>query len=86
MSHPQHHAWLFSLDAFDTVVALRQLRIRSVPPMMEWIPDDWLDLAIEIAMDYRDEQGLFKNSPEQIAAEVWERMKPDGTFLPEGED
>ena len=82
MSHPRHHAWLFSSDAFDTVVALRQLRVRSVPPMFEWIPDDWLDLAIDIAMESRDEQGWFRYSPEQIAAEVWERMKPEDTYLP----
>jgi len=50
--------------------------------MLEWIPDEWLDAAIEIGMDSRDEQGWFRYSPEQIAWEVWERMKPIDTYLP----
>lgn len=81
MKHPKHHAWLFSSDAFECVVELRSLRIRSVPPMYEWIPDDWLDAAIEIAMESRDQQGWFHYTPAQIAMEVWERMKPAETFL-----
>lgn len=85
MSHPKHHAWLFSADAFDCVVALRQLRVRSIPPMYEWIPDEWLDAAIEIAMSYRDNEGWYRNTPEQVAEEAWERMKPVDTYLP-GED
>ena len=85
MSHPKHHTWLFSADAFDCVVALRQLRVRSIPPMYDWIPDEWLDAAIEIAMSSRDNEGWFRYTPEQIAEEVWERMKPVDTYLP-GED
>ena len=50
--------------------------------MLEWIPDERLDAAIEIGMDSRDEQGWFRYSPEQIAWEVWERMKPVDTYLP----
>ena len=82
MTHPRHHTWLFSTDAFECVVALRQLRIRSIPPMYEWIPNDWLDAAIEIAMSSRDEQGWFRHTPEEVALEVWERMKPEDTYLP----
>jgi hypothetical protein len=53
--------------------------------MYDWIPDEWLDAAIEIAMSSRDQEGWFRYTPEQIAEEVWARMKPVDTYLP-GED
>jgi hypothetical protein len=85
MFHPKYHVWLFSTDAFECAVTLRHLRAHSVPPMPEWIPDEWLDAAIEVAMTTRDDQGWFRYTGEQVAEEVWARMKPIDTYL-QGEE
>jgi hypothetical protein len=83
MSHPKHHAWLFSSHAFETASELRAFRVHSKPPLDPYIPDQWLDMAIEIAMQHRDEnQGFFYIEPSELAFQVWEVMRPDGCELP----
>jgi len=81
MPHPRRHAWLFSLDAIECVEILGELRVRSVPSLDRWIPDDWLDLAIEIALTSQDSKRNFRYPPEEIAQQVWEYLKPKNTYL-----
>jgi hypothetical protein len=81
MSHPRHHAWLFSQDAIECVQILGELRVLSVPPMGRWIPNEWLDTAIDIAMGSQTAKGHFRYSPEEIAQQVWETLKPLNTHL-----
>jgi hypothetical protein len=81
MSHPKHHNWLFSIDAVECVEIMKRLRAKSVPALSEWIPNEWLDAAIEIGACSEDNEGWFRSSPEEIAFEVWQRLKPDDTYL-----
>jgi hypothetical protein len=81
MSHPRYHAWLFSQDAIECARVLGELRVLSVPPMGRWIPSEWLDTAIDIAMDSQDAEGYFRYSPEEVAQQVWEILKPTNTHL-----
>jgi hypothetical protein len=82
MSHPKHHAWLFSSHAFETALEIIQFRLHSKPRLDGRVPDLWLDKAIEIAMAHRNENnGVFEIEPAELALQVWEIMRPDGCDL-----
>jgi hypothetical protein len=49
--------------------------------MGRWIPNEWLDTAIDIAMGSQTAKGHFRYSPEEIAQQVWEILKPTNTHL-----
>ena len=81
MSHPKHHFWLMSNDAVECVVIMQRLRAKSVPVLSEWIPNEWLDAATELGASSEDNEGWFRATPEEIAFDVWERLKPEDTYL-----
>ena len=81
MSHPKHHNWLFSIDAVECVRIMQRLRAKSVPALSEWIPSEWLDAAIELGASSEDNEGWFRSTPEEIAFDVWQQLKPEDTYL-----
>lgn len=83
--HPLHHEWLFSIDAIECCTEMADLRNNSIPKLESLIPDDWLEMAIDIAMTVDPSlDGQWRN-PKEIAYTVWLKLRPPGTslFVPE---
>lgn len=79
--HSFHHEWLLSTDAIICCNELAQLRKNSIPELNPVLPDDWLEMAIDVAIAYDPDLDGQWRDPKEIAYTVWLKKRPPGTKL-----
>lgn len=79
--HPLHHEWLMSIDAIICCQELAELRRNSIPALNPTLPDDWLEMAIDVAMAYDPALDGKWRDPKEIAYTVWLKKRPPETKL-----